>query len=94
MPVEWNTNIGPVLARAKADDRSVLIDISGAPACVGSSSLDTESYGNEELSDFIQRYFIPLRIFVKDSALEVERLGVFWTPATIMLDSAAGPLPD
>jgi len=31
MPVEWNTNIGPVLARAKADDRSVLIDISGAP---------------------------------------------------------------
>ena len=86
MPVEWNTSIATALAQAKAENRPVLIDASGAPACVGSSRMDEESYGNEELSKYIHRHFIPLRLLVKQSVSEAEQLGAFWTPATIMLD--------
>lgn len=87
MPVEWSTSIATALATAKADDRPVLVDANGAPACVGSSMLDEESYGNGELSKYINRHFIPLRILVKQSVAEAEQLGAFWTPAAIMLDS-------
>lgn len=87
MPVEWNTNMVSVLAQAKSREESVLISVSGAPVCVGSAKLDTEVYMNDGLSWFIHHHFIPLRISTRESVAEAERLGAFWTPTAIMLDS-------
>jgi hypothetical protein len=87
MPVDWKTNVAWVLAEARKRQRAVLIDFSGGLACAGSLALDAESYTDEQVSAYVDRYFVPLRIFVREGMAEAQQFGVFWTPTVIMFDS-------
>lgn len=88
MPVDWKPNSDAVFAEAKASGRPVLIDFTAAPACVVSARLDSESYTNAELSAFIYRHFVPLRICITAHPEDFDRFDVVLTPTVLILDSA------
>jgi thioredoxin-related protein len=89
MPVNWGKNDDLALAEAKTSNRPVLIDFTAAPACAGCVRLDAESYMNDELSTYIHRHFIPLRMCNKENIAQFDHFEVLWTPTVLILDSGA-----
>ena len=87
MPVNWGKNDDLALAEAKASNRPVLIDFTAAPACTGCARLDAESYMNDEISTYIHRHFISLRMCIRENAAQFDRFEVLWTPTVLILDS-------
>ncbi len=65
---EWGTE---AFARAKAEDKPILLDI-GAVWCHWCHVIDRESYENPQLAAIINQLFIPVNVGFRDRRAEVE----------------------
>jgi uncharacterized protein YyaL (SSP411 family) len=60
-PVDWHEWGEEAFARAKAEDKPILLDI-GAVWCHWCHVIDRESYDNPEIAELINRHFIPVKV--------------------------------
>ena len=60
-PVDWYDWGEEAFARARAEDKPILLDI-GAVWCHWCHVIDRESYENPEIAEIINRYFIPVKV--------------------------------
>ncbi|HEX9246279.1 MAG TPA: thioredoxin domain-containing protein [bacterium] len=60
-PVEWYPWSDEAFARAKAEDKPILLDI-GAVWCHWCHVIDRESYENPEIAGIINAHFIPVKV--------------------------------
>jgi uncharacterized protein YyaL (SSP411 family) len=60
-PIDWNEWGENVFAKAKAEDKPILLDI-GAVWCHWCHVIDRESYENPEIAKIINEHFIPVKV--------------------------------
>jgi len=60
-PVQWYEWGEAAFARAKAEDKPILLDI-GATWCHWCHVIDRESYENPEIAEIINRHFVPVKV--------------------------------
>ncbi|WP_069806630.1 thioredoxin domain-containing protein [Vulcanisaeta thermophila] len=60
-PVKWWGWCQEALERARVEDKPILIDV-GAGWCHWCHVMDEETYGDPEVADLINNYFIPIKI--------------------------------
>jgi uncharacterized protein len=60
-PIDWSEWSSEVLARAKAEDKPILLDI-GAVWCHWCHVIDRESYENPAIAKIINENFIPIKV--------------------------------
>ena len=60
-PVQWEEWGEAAFARAKAEDKPVLLDI-GAVWCHWCHVMDRESYENERTADLINQHFVAVKV--------------------------------
>jgi uncharacterized protein len=60
-PIDWNEWGEEVFARARAEDKPILLDI-GAVWCHWCHVIDRESYENPEIAKIINEHFIPVKV--------------------------------
>ncbi len=60
-PVDWYEWGEEAFARARAEDKPILLDI-GAVWCHWCHVMDRESYENPEIAELINRHFIPVKV--------------------------------
>ena len=60
-PIDWNEWGEGVFAKAKAEDKPILLDI-GAVWCHWCHVIDRESYENPEIAKIINEHFIPVKV--------------------------------
>jgi len=60
-PVEWYEWSDEAFARARAEDKPILLDI-GAVWCHWCHVIDRESYENPEIAALINQLFVPVKV--------------------------------
>ena len=60
-PIDWHEWGEQAFARAKAEDKPILLDI-GAVWCHWCHVIDRESYENVEIAKIINEYFVPVKV--------------------------------
>jgi uncharacterized protein len=60
-PVDWNEWGPDAFAKAKAEDKPMLLDI-GAVWCHWCHVMDRESYENAETAEIINKFFVPVKV--------------------------------
>ena len=60
-PIDWHEWGDAAFARAKAEDKPILLDI-GAVWCHWCHVIDRESYENAEIAEIINRFYIPVKV--------------------------------
>jgi thioredoxin-related protein len=82
--ITWETEMGKALARAKAEQKCVLLDFA-SPECIGCKQMDAVTFPALEVSNFITDRMIPLRAELGARTLASD-FRVVWTPTLIVLD--------
>lgn len=49
--------------------------------------MDTVTYPNDQVAEFVQQHFVPARVDVKDSPQLANDFMVHWSPTTVIADS-------
>jgi uncharacterized protein YyaL (SSP411 family) len=60
-PIDWHEWGEPAFARAKSEDKPILLDI-GAVWCHWCHVIDRESYENVEIAKIINEHFVPVKV--------------------------------
>jgi uncharacterized protein YyaL (SSP411 family) len=60
-PIDWHEWNDAVFARAKSEDKPILLDI-GAVWCHWCHVIDRESYENVEIANIINEHFVPVKV--------------------------------
>jgi uncharacterized protein YyaL (SSP411 family) len=60
-PIDWHEWGEPAFARAKSEDKPILLDI-GAVWCHWCHVIDRESYENVEIAEIINEHFVPVKV--------------------------------
>jgi len=60
-PIDWHEWNEAVFARAKSEDKPILLDI-GAVWCHWCHVIDRESYENAEIANIINEHFVPVKV--------------------------------
>src|ERR1700736_2160529 len=60
-PIDWHEWNDAVFARAKSEDKPILLDI-GAVWCHWCHVIDRESYENVEIANIINQHFVPVKV--------------------------------
>jgi uncharacterized protein len=60
-PIDWHEWGEPAFARAKSEDKPILLDI-GAVWCHWCHVIDRESYENAEIAKIINEHFVPVKV--------------------------------
>src|SRR4029079_16539585 len=84
--VNWIKDADAALAKAKSEDKPLLIDFSAAPAWGACARLEAESYSDQETADFINQTFVPLEAHIKEHPAYFKRFEAVWTPTVLILD--------
>jgi hypothetical protein len=82
--IEWESDIGKALARAKAEQKPVLLQFF-SPDCIGCKQLDAVTYQALEVSNFITDRVVAMRAPAGAKSLAAD-FRVVWTPTLIVLD--------
>ncbi len=80
---DWVSSLTKALDLAKKEHKIVMLMIS-QPGCPTCEYMDDVAFENEELSEYVQNYFIPLKLNLK----EAKKLGfkAYGTPTFYFLD--------
>src|SRR5207237_2709981 len=65
-----------------------VLDFSAAPDCRGCVAMDTATYPDERVAQFIADHFVPARVKVKQHPTVAEEYLVSWTPNVVIVDDA------
>ena len=84
--IAWATSLPQVRERATREGKAVLIDFSAAPECKGCVAMDTVTYPDSRVAQFLVNHFLPARVTVKQNPGLVEQYLVGWTPNVVIID--------
>src|SRR5438046_3049907 len=75
------------LSRAERERRFVLVDFAKDP-CAGCSALETETFPQREVEDFIAAQFVPVKLLLNraDDRAHFRSYHVIWTPTIVIMD--------
>ncbi len=82
--IAWESEMGKALARAKAEQKSVLLEFF-SPDCIACKQMDSITFQEPEVSNFISDRMVPLRAPVGAKTLAAD-FRVVWTPTLVVLD--------
>lgn len=84
--IAWKESLDEARERTARHGKPVLIDFSAAPTCEGCVAMDTVTYPDTRVSNFIQQDCVPVRVAVKDNPELVDQYLVGWTPNVVIVD--------
>ncbi|WP_224983530.1 thioredoxin fold domain-containing protein [Geomonas agri] len=82
--IPWETDMGKALARAKAEQKTVLLEFF-SPQCIGCKQMEEVTFADEDVVNFIADRVIPVRVPVS-STTQTGDFRISWTPTLITLD--------
>jgi thioredoxin-related protein len=84
--IAWETSLQQAQESAGREGKAVLLDFSAAPECKGCVAMDTVTYPDHRVAQFIEGHFIPARVRVKENPQLAEDYFVSWTPNVVIAD--------
>ena len=82
--IPWETDMGKALTRAKAEQKSVLLEFF-SPDCIGCKQMEEVTFTDPDVVNFIGNHVIPLKMPVT-STTQTGDYRIAWTPTLITLD--------
>jgi hypothetical protein len=82
--ITWESEMGKALARAKAEQKCVLLDFF-SPECIGCKQMDEVVFPDNDVANFLTDRMVPLRAQIGAKTLASD-FRVVWTPTLIILD--------
>lgn len=74
---------------AQKENKPILTDWADRPSCIGCVSLESTTYPNAEVVDYINEHFTPLQLNQRQNLSLFRDNGIIWTP-TITASNASG----
>ena len=82
--IVWESEIQKALARGAAEHKPILLEFH-SPECIGCKQMDTVTFPDRDVSNFVLEKMVPLRVPVTNNPLASD-FRVIWTPTFIVLD--------
>src|SRR5438067_1914897 len=84
--IRWETSLLQAKEHAAREGRALLFDFSAAPECKGCVAMDTVTYPDPRVTEFMEHHFLPVRVQVKENPALVSNYLVSWTPHVVVAD--------
>jgi len=86
LSVDWESSLDPAKEWAHKEGKSLLLYFGAAPMCGGSVAMDSITYPDARVAEFIGKHFIPVKIKVRDRPDIAAGYDVNWTPSVLIGD--------
>jgi len=84
--IVWETSLDSAEHRAADEGRAVLIYFSAAPACQGCVAMESETFPDPRVAEYLAGHFVPVRLMVREKQAVATEYLVSWTPNFVVAD--------
>jgi hypothetical protein len=86
-PIPWSVSEGEAQEKAAARERPVMVLFSGSPECAESQALESVTFAEQRVVEFIDAHLVPLRFQASEQPELVARHHVTRTPTVLLADA-------
>lgn len=84
--IGWHRDLSVALGLAEREEKPILVDFADLPSCIGCTSMETTTYTEKEVANFVSQNFVPVQFNQRESMSVFKKNGVIWTPTFQVLD--------
>jgi thiol-disulfide isomerase/thioredoxin len=90
----WLDSLEEAMRQSRGSGKPVFLDFF-SPTCAGCEAMETVTYPDHEVQEFLGDHFTPARLDVDQASEAARRYNPIWTPTLLVLneEGAEGPLP-
>jgi hypothetical protein len=85
--IDWEDALDRAKEWARKENKSLLLDFTAAPQCAGCAAMDSATYPDCRVAEYIGKHFIPVKIKVRDRPDIAAGYDVNWTPSVLIGDA-------
>jgi len=85
--IGWLTSLDAAMQQSRNTGQPIFVDLF-SPTCGGCTAMETVTYPEHEVQQFLGEHFIPVRLDVHRAAEAVRRYRANWTPTLLVLNES------